>query len=245
MCTTSDAMQAVVDTVNRYRVVLNDLRTGLDKNRACSPELKGREALLTWVAYCLVFQGTRDMYRRICAFGVCLRYEDLRHLVLGSRRQFKVLHLVKTFLQNHCITNCELFSGRNPQSTFTVGTTISRAHLKDIYDAEVKDAKVREEAFWAEVIRRKANVLRLENELVQLRQEERALFRRLIMPVDCSKHLTVSATVYTGRRRGNNYTKLNHYFRGKDRLLLGRKPTLKRQKSHRPRFTSLYRRIPL
>ncbi|KAL7561124.1 hypothetical protein ACA910_009179 [Epithemia clementina (nom. ined.)] len=163
----------ICNVVKVYRKAVNSLLTSLDKLHTRKTEIYSREVLVTWVAYCIVFTKCKaDHGNDLPNMGVCLRYQDLEHLVLADKRLLSVTHHVKCFVKNHYDENNEMFSLRCQDSTFSKGEIFARRNFGHVYRGEVEDAQRRETAYWLAVESKKQCLIILRQELDILKLEQ-------------------------------------------------------------------------
>ena len=147
----------VFKILNQYRgnvhVMLTEL---LDEKFPRKTEMYSCEKLVTWITYCLSFAQVKATYGAdLSGVGVCLRYQDLEHSVLPTRRLWRVVHVVKCFLKERYVRQNELFSLRCHDATLTMGQFFAKKHMKHLYEAESEAAQTRAQKYWAEVQRKK------------------------------------------------------------------------------------------
>ena len=164
----------VAKIFNRYREVVHFMLAKLGKAYPRKTEIYGREKLVAWITYCLCFAQIKATYGEdLPGMGVCLRYQDLEHTVISSRRLMRVLHIVKIFLMDRYEEGKELFSLRCHDTTFSMGEVFARKHMKAFREAEARDAKTRETNYWAKVQSKKRSLSSLRAELANLESDQR------------------------------------------------------------------------
>ena len=175
--------------------------TQLDKSHPRKTELHSRELLVVWIAYCVVFSHVHEKNGDdLPDMGVCLKYEDLRHLVLSSRRLWTIVHVVKCFLRDRYRVDREIFSLRCPEATFLMGETFAKQNLQGVYNQDIRDMKTRVANRWAEIEMKKRKLEVLRRELVSL-EEQKVLAKRNADEADCSSFFYDSSAQLARCRR--------------------------------------------
>jgi len=133
-------------------------------------QIRSIEVLVVWVGYCVLFNSIKISHSSIIdGFGVALRFQDLKHLLLRDTTHILVLKSVASFLHDHYTSEKELFSTRESNEnwnspTFEMVRRYAESKYKSIYDQERDNANVRIEKHWNEVGRKQnlARKLRVE-----------------------------------------------------------------------------------
>ena len=161
--------------------------TKLDKSHPRKTELHSRELLVVWIAYCVVFSHVHEKNGDdLPDMGVCLKYKDLRHLVLSSRRLWTIVHVIKCFLRDRYRVDREIFSLRCPEATFLMGENFAKQNLQRVYDQDFRDMKTRVDNRWTEIKRKKQKLKILRRELESLEEErQQALDKKNAAEEDC------------------------------------------------------------
>ena len=73
---------ALESLVERYRIVLRGFAYRGVRTRA---ELRSRETLVVWAAFCLMHDATQREFPLLGGYGVALNPQELRHLVLADK----------------------------------------------------------------------------------------------------------------------------------------------------------------
>lgn len=134
------------------------------------------ELLLVWLGYCLVYKSVSFHYtEEIRGFGVALRFDDLKYLVLHDSSQLKILERVAIFLKQNYIEEMGLFSMQKEQNwdspTLCFGQRYANKHLLSIHENEIENANHRIEKHWQEVVRKQNLAKTLRRELSNLEIE--------------------------------------------------------------------------
>lgn len=163
------------DVIQEYRKIFHNSKAGLGKGGLLLTELRSRELLVVWIAYCLAYAAAKHTFGHVMAnVGVALRYSDLEHLVLSDHKSCSVLEKVAAFLnQNYLSEKNELFSFRAPDAALHFAETYGRNDhsLQSIWNAERQDAELRMDKHWEQVQRQKRKAERLRSEIRDLRQK--------------------------------------------------------------------------
>jgi hypothetical protein len=123
------------------------------KARMCV-ELRSREVLVAWVAYCMLHAAASRQHPILQQYGVGLRWEDLRHLVLGDRTACDALLAVAAYLQRHSKPGRAVFTLRDGgQATFSMAKEYAQGdtQIMATWKVEQDAAQDRREAHWQEV----------------------------------------------------------------------------------------------
>eukprot|EP00961_Rhodomonas_salina_P118912 1600520-Rhodomonas_salina.1 len=78
----------VLPLVHAYRTALKNFKTVSESRHHMQAELRSREILVAWVAFCFIHAKSarsHDFGAIVLEFGVALRWTDLHHLVLSDR----------------------------------------------------------------------------------------------------------------------------------------------------------------
>ena len=169
-------MDDLAEAVDMYREILSSLMGKLAVERSMpmlSVELRSRELLVVWVAFCLVHASMGEDILTNPMYGVALRWEDLRHLTLSDKLGTDAALGVATYLKQwRSHPGGEVFSLRdNGSATFQMATEYSarNAKLNDCLTLELRDAKARVDAHWAEVQRKQSEARTLRTQLAHAR----------------------------------------------------------------------------
>ncbi|GIL75394.1 hypothetical protein Vretifemale_5196 [Volvox reticuliferus] len=145
-------------------------------------ELRSRELLVVWVAYCLVREAALRQHPLVSNYGVFGSHHDLRHLVLSDRTSVDAALSVAAYLQRNSVIGRQLFSLHDAGvSTMDMAEEYVKGcpRLLDIWSLEQQDAEARVAAHWAEVLRKQELARKLRPELDELESEGRRLDREL------------------------------------------------------------------
>ena len=172
-------MGDLVEAVDMYREMLSSLMGTLSEDNAMpmlSVEMRSRELLVVWVAFCLVHASMGEDILENPKYGVALRGDDLRHLTLSDKLATDAALGVAAYLKKwgRHRPGGEVFSLRdNGSATFQMATEYSagNAKLQGCLTRELRDAKARVDAHWAEVQRKQALARTLRASLANARAE--------------------------------------------------------------------------
>lgn len=170
-----DNHDAIFDIIDVYRTVSYNYHTVLDPAYRRKTELFSRELLLTWIGYCINFTAVRNQYKCLSKMGVCLRYQDMEHLVLSEKHLWTIAYLAKSFLVSNFVDKKELFSLRCPFATAVAGEEFATLHLGEVERLERSDAELRSKNYWSKVLEMKARLSHLREELARLQSEKAAI----------------------------------------------------------------------
>ncbi|KAG2441635.1 hypothetical protein HXX76_003254 [Chlamydomonas incerta] len=153
-----EALQAVVD---KYRGALHAFLQTPAAQSAMRSELRSREVLVVWCAYCLAHDSLAQRHPLVREYGPALQFADLRHLVLSDRQAVDALLAVAAYLNAKQQQQCRrrpLFSLRDGgRGTFDFAERFAAqdSRLQQILDSERADAETRVSAHWAVVQQQK------------------------------------------------------------------------------------------
>ncbi|KXZ56027.1 hypothetical protein GPECTOR_2g1579 [Gonium pectorale] len=166
-----EALEAVVDA---YRAAVQRFLRTPAAAAVMRVELRSRELLVVWVAYCLTHAAAAREHPLLLRYGCLENYADLRHLVLSDAKAVNAALSVAAYLQAHSRAGCEVFSLRD-------GGAASRGlaqqfaaacpRLTAILAAEQSDAEARVAGHWREVRRKQRLAAELREELRGLKAE--------------------------------------------------------------------------
>jgi hypothetical protein len=131
-------------------------------------ELRSREVLLTWAAFCMVHAATGNNYTILRGYGVSLRWQDLRHLVLSDRAACDALLAVAAYLQEHTKPGRGVFTlSDGGAATIEMARGYARcdAELAGLLEKEKAAAAERKAKHWQEVTRKKAEAASFRRQL--------------------------------------------------------------------------------
>jgi hypothetical protein len=137
-------------------------------------ELRSRELLVVWAAYCLMDASARHHHQKCMAgYGVSLQWTDLRHLVLSDRAAVDAALGISDYLKAND-RGAGLFSLRDEgQATFAFAQQFAASspeHL-ELLKAEQQAADKRKAEHWKEVARKKELARGLKQQLTALNSQ--------------------------------------------------------------------------
>eukprot|EP01051_Picozoa_sp_SAG22_P001911 SAG22_NODE_79_length_21845_cov_17.798538_13_plen_799_part_00 len=156
---------ALEKTVDIYRRHWHNFMQTKEAAARMAVELRSREVLVIWVAFCLIFAAARCRYTVLKEYGVGLRWEDLRHLVLGDKIAQDTALSVCNFLHKNTRDSAAVFTLRDEAPTFQMAEEYGREFLISKWNVEQKRAEQRRSKHW---------------DVVQLKQEEAKGLRKVI-----------------------------------------------------------------
>lgn len=186
-------MPDVEGVLDVYRDTMAGFRSNeLARQARMAVELRSREFLCVWVVYCLVHHSEKAAHPLLESYGVCLRWADLRHLVLRDRGAWEALLNVRSYLAQNEATSRPLFSLKTPLPTFAFAEAFALngpdPAMRETWEKEKADAKIREDKYWAEVRRKqelarqlRAEIATLEAEACRLETERAAAARARLL----------------------------------------------------------------
>eukprot|EP00978_Attheya_sp_CCMP212_P023960 scaffold74582_cov30-Attheya_sp.AAC.1 len=166
-------VDALDEVVHLYCTTLHGFRGSLNKNSDRLAEIKSREVLVVWVAYCLVFASVKKhCSRTMNGIGVGLNFKWLGQLVLSDRTSWETACKVARYLAKQKTESCpglfSLESLASQETTFLVAERYSIAHFSSILKEERRNAVSRVKKRWKQVLAKK-------EEVETLRQQEQSL----------------------------------------------------------------------
>ncbi len=178
-------LKSLESIVTEYRCLLHRNQSVVEAGYDIATELRSRELLVIWIAYCLCFKTARTRFSEILGnVGVALSYQDLQHLVLSDKEAWEVSRKVATFLHNNHSKGGELFSLSEQPPTFVAAERYSRAHLGEVFDQEKANASHRIEEHWDAVQCKKKGAEELRSQIEQHKGQASKL-RGEIARLDC------------------------------------------------------------
>ncbi|KAJ8606838.1 hypothetical protein CTAYLR_009177 [Chrysophaeum taylorii] len=169
-------IEAVVD---RYRnIVAAFVRDASDKVGRMIVEIRSRELLVVWIAFCLVYdrvssEPTRG-HQTINDYRMALDFQDLRHLVLSDKRAVEAARSVARYIQAHHHRAPPVFSLRENDATLHFARSFARESetIMRVWSQEQADARARQEKHWSQVQKKKQDLQALDEELRRLEWDE-------------------------------------------------------------------------
>ena len=173
-------VQRVEQVIDQYRLVAASFRASEEAAALLTVDRKSRELLVVWCAYCLVHQATLPFeFKVLGEYGVALRPEDLRHLVLSDKPAIEAAQHVTVYLRAHTRPKSEVFSLRPSDVTFSMANLHSQRSpsTQALWASEKSSAASRQEAHWKVVQEKQATLRVLDQELEALKNRRAAAER--------------------------------------------------------------------
>lgn len=171
---TGSEVDLLAEVVDNYRVVITAFKRGLKGRQLAmlQAELRSREVLVVWVAYCLIHQAASAAHPLV-QHGVALDWQDLRHLILTDMTSTDAALGVATYLQKHSKHGQELFhlSKQQPSLSFAEQYAAADTSMRSMLRAAV----ARMDAHYQVVQRKQQQVQQLRSELAKLREQHGSL----------------------------------------------------------------------
>lgn len=171
---------AVVDqlwqVVDAYRVCLASFKASAAGKAPLLVELRSREVLVVWIAYCITFEVSRQ-HIVVGRYGVALQPEDLRHLCLSDRAAVDAALAVGSYLQQHTVPGMCVFSLTDTgTATFGMAEQYARrdSRMYSIWSQEQSAAQERMRAHWQQVREQQQKARDLRYTLQRLEGNERS-----------------------------------------------------------------------
>eukprot|EP01050_Picozoa_sp_SAG11_P004952 SAG11_NODE_331_length_10659_cov_4.512689_1_plen_833_part_00 len=168
----SEEAVLIEDIVDLYRCKMDALIRSPDGQSLLVVELRSRETLVAWVAFCLVHAATKRTCDLLCRFAVPLHGDDMRHLVLSKRRATDAAVRVANYLRSNA-RGPPVFSLRKDDRTFVFAQEFARTDkmMQEMWKTEKQEADEREDAHWREVNAKKTLLRDLDDQLVWQERE--------------------------------------------------------------------------
>ena len=136
--------------------VLHKFHESAASSSRMAVELRSREVLVGWAAYCAMHAACRRRHPDLQSFGVALDWRALRLLVLSDRSAVDAALGVAAYLQQHSREGRAVFSLQGGgAATFQLAEQFARgadgSWLRQIWLQEVAAAEARKQAHWGEV----------------------------------------------------------------------------------------------
>ncbi|KAK3247008.1 hypothetical protein CYMTET_43477 [Cymbomonas tetramitiformis] len=171
-------MEALDGLVEQYRLVLHEVLSSpghQSHHVRMEVELRSRETLVTWIAFCIIHAATCKAHRVVEEYAVALRWEDLQYLVLGEKQAMDAALRVCTYLR-FCSTQQRdkppVFSMRDAggKGTFAMAVDFARSDrtLQLLWQQEQEDASSRQQGHFEEVQRKQASAARWREHIDEL-----------------------------------------------------------------------------
>jgi hypothetical protein len=188
---TADEVAALASTVDAYRVALAAFKESLaafhESNRdggeaaaaavaSLVAELRSREVLVGWAAFCLTHQAAAAAHPLVLQYGVALDRRDLRHLSVTDKAATHAALGVCSYLQQHSRPGWELFhlSKQGPSLAFADRFAGKDATVQALLRVHEAAAAARMDKHWQEVQEQQQQAAQLRNEIEGLKDDLRS-----------------------------------------------------------------------
>lgn len=138
-------------------------------------ELRSRGLLVTWAAYCMADAAACNAHPLVASYGVSLRADDLRHLVLSDRQAVDALLGVAAYLRRR--QGRPLFSladGGGATLRFADSFAAADGGMTSTLQQEQAAAAARQAEHWRQVQEKQRKVAQLRAQLLREKQKEAA-----------------------------------------------------------------------
>ena len=131
-------------------------------------DLYSREALIAFIAYCMIHAATACHWPSLHAYGVGLQYTDLGCLVLADRAACDAALAVSAYLRRYTNEGRAIFTLRNSAPTFAMAEQYASndAEMKKVWAIEQAAATARVNGHWAKVQEHQKIVKKLREDLI-------------------------------------------------------------------------------
>eukprot|EP00978_Attheya_sp_CCMP212_P011357 scaffold28040_cov54-Attheya_sp.AAC.1 len=169
-------VDALDEVVHLYCTTLHEFRGSLNKNSDRLAEIKSREVLVVWIAYCLVFASVKKKCPSIMdGVGVSLNFNWLGQLVLSDKYSWETACKVARYLAKQKTENrpglFSLESLASQETTFLVAERYSIAHFSSILEEERRNDVSRMDERWTQVLAKKEKVRTLREQELSLKHK--------------------------------------------------------------------------
>ncbi len=140
-----------------------------------SVEIRSKETLVVWIAYCLVDKASASLFNELRSFSVSISHLDLRHLVLADKRACDSLRAVSTYLCSRTApSQPPVFSLRSEDSSFVFAlqAAVLDEQILRVLKEETASAATRLDSHWQQVQQAKVRLAELRMQLADLRKKE-------------------------------------------------------------------------
>jgi hypothetical protein len=160
-------IEQMSDALNLYREVVDRFFRSEEHSALLQTELRSRELLVVWGAYCIVHSTLKIHYGDVVhGYGLAINYKDLCHLVLQEEKWRIGTSTVAKYVQENTVPKREMFSldTRAQDNSFEIGRRYAKKYLMHIWDVEQRDAESRIDGHWRKVKRQKVFVRGLKSQ---------------------------------------------------------------------------------
>lgn len=173
-------LQSVESIVSVYGNIIFDMHSAASTlDRVPQPrmraELRSRELLIVWIAYCLSHASIEATLHTLGSYGVPLDYADLRHLVLSSKPAADAALRVADYLKRYRQSARKLFYLPDQQATleFVSHNAMSneRWGIRSKLNQERQNENSRIDNYWADVCEQKRDAMRLREQIQEKEAE--------------------------------------------------------------------------
>ena len=171
--------------VDEYRLRVNIfmkllLQEEKGNNSMLKVEVKSKEVVIVWVAFCLIHKYIKKTIPIIDKYGVALQWKDLRHLVLSDEEALSASLAASEYVKKNSNSR-PLFSLESQEFTFVMAEnfTINSVEFQQIWQNEVNAANKREEEHWKIVTNKQTQVRDLKIKLDDKKFEKEKVEKEL------------------------------------------------------------------
>jgi hypothetical protein len=160
--------------VDKYRLVASSFRASKEATALLTVDRKSRELLVLWCAFCLVHRATVPFeFKVLGEYGVALRPEDLRHVVLSDKPAIEAAQHVTAYLLAYTKPEREVFSHRPKDVTFSMAGmhSLRSPSTRSLWASEQSAAASRQAEHWKVVQEKQATLRILDQELASLQSK--------------------------------------------------------------------------
>jgi hypothetical protein len=165
-------IQAMFQAIQLYRQVAILWMKHPKAKHILQGKQRSEEVLVLWIGACLAHQQFCHEFPALREFGIPLKWQDLRVLLISGEEVIKAVQNVAAYIRRFTKPNKTLFLIQNPTPTFEMAITFVEKYSEDIRSWLQEEIQIGEEALesnWQVVKKKKKQVAEIRNELEKLR----------------------------------------------------------------------------
>lgn len=151
-------VESLWQLISSYRNIMAKYRQSRAAAATMAVEMHSREALVTWVAYCMVYELAKLQVPLVGSFSVALSWKDPQHFVLHDKAAVDAAIGVSSYLHTHTSSPAHrlfsLWDDGKGTAAFAMQFVANDSNLSSILEQHQLDMDQSAEMHWTEVQRK-------------------------------------------------------------------------------------------